>query len=403
MRRILILALVLSPFLSFCQVGYIGTFNNGPNMTTDRYVMGSGPTIPLCYGIEQVRDSSWIKFKSKQVIIPYLSNGTGSPNYIYTDVSGTLINASPSWYTQTQSDGRYLQSFTELDPVFSASFAHGITNSNISQWTNNANYLTSFTETDPLFATKFAAQNTSGLSEGSNLYYTATRFNSAFSGKATTDLAEGTNLYYTSTRWNTAFGAASTSGLSEGTNLYYTQTRFNTAFGAKTTDGLGEGTVNVYYTNTRARASIVFTTTGTGASSYNTTTGALNIPTPPTPNTVTINSGITRPVNSTTYTVSTTNNARVYYTIDISCTASIGSASTGDVLLQYSTNGGSTYVSVGELKNSNTVTLAIVLNSVTVQRGVIAAEIPANALCRLVSTVAGTTTITYITGQETTY
>jgi len=40
-----------------------------------------------------------------------------------------------------------------------------------------------------------------------------------------------------------------------------------------------EGT-NQYFTNTRARSSISITTTGTGASTYNSTTGVLNIPTP---------------------------------------------------------------------------------------------------------------------------
>lgn len=41
---------------------------------------------------------------------------------------------------------------------------------------------------------------TSEISEGTNLYYTAARFNTAFSGKSTTDLTEGTNLYYTNSR-----------------------------------------------------------------------------------------------------------------------------------------------------------------------------------------------------------
>lgn len=45
---------------------------------------------------------------------------------------------------------------------------------------------------------------TSNISEGSNLYYTAARFNSAFSAKSTTDLAEGTNLYFTTARAKTA-------------------------------------------------------------------------------------------------------------------------------------------------------------------------------------------------------
>jgi len=43
--------------------------------------------------------------------------------------------------------------------------------------------------------------NTDQVTEGStNLYYTASRFNTAFAAKSTTDLAEGTNLYYTEGR-----------------------------------------------------------------------------------------------------------------------------------------------------------------------------------------------------------
>lgn len=65
---------------------------------------------------------------------------------------------------------------------------------------NPSGYISSFTETDPLFDTKFAGKTTTGLAEGTNLYYTATRFNTAFSGKSTTDLTEGTNLYFTQGR-----------------------------------------------------------------------------------------------------------------------------------------------------------------------------------------------------------
>lgn len=53
----------------------------------------------------------------------------------------------------------------------------------------------------------------------------------------------------------------------------------NSGFLSGTTDSLLEGTTNLYYTNTRARAAISLTTTGTsGAATYNSTTGALNIP-----------------------------------------------------------------------------------------------------------------------------
>lgn len=41
---------------------------------------------------------------------------------------------------------------------------------------------------------------TTEINEGTNLYYTAARFNSAFSSKSTSDLSEGTNLYFTNAR-----------------------------------------------------------------------------------------------------------------------------------------------------------------------------------------------------------
>lgn len=47
-----------------------------------------------------------------------------------------------------------------------------------------------------------------------------------------------------------------------------------------TTTNISEGT-NLYFTVARARTSISLTTTGTGGATYNSTTGVLNIPTPP--------------------------------------------------------------------------------------------------------------------------
>lgn len=114
----------------------------------------------------------------------------------------------------------------------------------------------------------------------------------------------------------------------------------------------------------------------------------------------TINSGVTRPINSTTYTISTTKDAEVSYNISISCTATIGGSGSGSVALQYSTNGGSTYTTAATISNSNTITLAIVLNSVQIQQVTLTGFIPANALVKMVPTVVGTTSITYVTGQE---
>lgn len=116
----------------------------------------------------------------------------------------------------------------------------------------------------------------------------------------------------------------------------------------------------------------------------------------------TVVSAVTRPINSTTFTVSSTKQSYVAYNVTIACTATIGSAATGSVALQYSTNSGSTWITVATVSNSNTVTLAIVLNSVQVSGLQLSGYIPANALCRMVGTSSGAnTTITYLTGQET--
>lgn len=108
-----------------------------------------------------------------------------------------------------------------------------------------------------------------------------------------------------------------------------------------------------------------------------------------------------RAINSNTFQVSATKNSYVFYTIRINCTATIGGASSGTVALQYSSNGGSTWIDVGQMENSNIVTLAIVLNSNTTQTCQISGIIPAGAIVRMNQTTSGTTVITYVRGNET--
>jgi len=88
------------------------------------------------------------------------------------------------------------------------------------------------------------AQNTSNITEGTNLYFTNARARSAISATGslsynsttgvmsftmpaqnTSNITEGSNLYYTNARADARIAAASTSDLSEGTNLYYTDAR----------------------------------------------------------------------------------------------------------------------------------------------------------------------------------
>jgi len=108
---------------------------------------------------------------------------------------------------------------------------------------------------------------------------------------------------------------------------------------------------------------------------------------------------VTRPINSATWTISSTKSASVAYYIRITATATIGGAQSGIVELQYSLNGGSTWSACGMAQSSNTVSLAVVLNSSIIQSSPIVATIPSGALCRMVST--GSATMAYIYGFET--
>ena len=148
-----------------------------------------------------------------------------------------------------------------------------------------------------------SSKSTSDLSEGTNLYYTDSRFDTRLGTKSTSDLSEGSNLYHTTERVQdvvagqfvtngshtgisfvyddagdgaidatVSLSSFSTSDLSEGTNLYYTDSRFDTRLGTKSTSNLSEGS-NLYYTDARARASISEDSTQL---SYNSTTGVLS-------------------------------------------------------------------------------------------------------------------------------
>ena len=116
----------------------------------------------------------------------------------------------------------------------------------------------------------------------------------ATNGDYNTDqVTEGTsNLYFTNARSRSSItltttgtsGAAtynSTTGVLNIPSYVGGVTSVNTLTGAVvlTTDNIGEGTTNLYYTNTRARGSISLTTTGTsGAATYDSSTGILNVP-----------------------------------------------------------------------------------------------------------------------------
>jgi len=113
------------------------------------------------------------------------------------------------------------------------------------------------------------ASSTTNLAEGTNLYFTNTRVytkaKAAFKAGSNTSITFDDALQTITIASqgnvqsvNTKTGAVvlTTTDISEGTNLYYTQTRFNSAFTAKSTSDLTEGT-NEYFTAARVRAVVL--------------------------------------------------------------------------------------------------------------------------------------------------
>lgn len=114
----------------------------------------------------------------------------------------------------------------------------------------------------------------------------------------------------------------------------------------------------------------------------------------------TINSAVARTLNSN-FTISTTKQAIVIYTVTCSATNPLlAGSSTATAFLEYSINSGSSWVSVSNAGNSNGVGLAVAVALTNGQTGVLVGSIPSNALVRIRSTVTGTATLTYVTGQE---
>lgn len=102
--------------------------------------------------------------------------------------------------------------------------------------------------------------------------------------------------------------------------------------------------------------------------------------------------------SNNTFTISSTNNARVYYTVNFSI-ALIAAASNGFVALDYSTNAGSTWVNAADVSQVYSVAVSLTNNVDNVLSG----EIPAGALVRIYRSSNTNTTISLGRQEEVTY
>lgn len=199
----------------------------------------------------------------------------------------------------------------------------------------------------------------------------------------------------------------------------------------------GNVTTALGFTPSRA---ITLTTTGSGAATFNSGTGALNIPTPSASGTVTsvgissttltvsgspvtssgsitvnlptetINDAPGRTLvtstSATGYQISSTKSALACYEGSISTTSTIGGPSSGTVVLETATTNSTTpgdWTVRAQQTYSNTITLAVVLNQVQGNNWAFCRKIAAGLYVRLRSSVTGTASVTLNTTQNESY
>lgn len=111
----------------------------------------------------------------------------------------------------------------------------------------------------------------------------------------------------------------------------------------------------------------------------------------------------TRTLNSN-FTVSSTKVSFVSYTVTCSVTNPLlVGTSSATAFLEYSTNGGSTWLLPSQTGNSSGVGITVTVQLTNGQTGIVSGMIPVNALVRIRTATSGTASVTYVTGQETLY
>lgn len=369
---------------------------------TDTAVIGApvtGGKLMTSYNVSQSISSLQTSVNSR---VP--SSRAITINGVAQDMSSNRTwSVGDVFTTGSYSDPSFINtlSFSKLTGV--PSFLTGITSSMVAVAQGYTSY--NGTANPNGYVNSLSSFSTSNLAEGTNLYWTSGRFTTAFGTKSTTDLSEGANLYWTSTRFNTAFSSKTTTDLTEGSNLYWTTARFNSSLAAKSTSDLSEGS-NKYYLDSRARLALSLSTTGTsGTATYNSTTGALNIPTysafnPSIPTSIAAGG---RTIG-TAYQVSSTNASYISVSISIACNLTLTSGSDGTATLEYSANGTTGWAYAGSVRSSNLGTLLAGINTTQMGGGQLSTYLPAGYYWHVVTTNnTATPTYTFLGGSYITY
>jgi len=106
---------------------------------------------------------------------------------------------------------------------------------------------------------------------------------------------------------------------------------------------------------------------------------------------------------ATGFQISTGRDARVNYSLSLSTTATIGGASSATVVLEIAPTNSATagdWVEIARVNNGQTISLAVVLQSVQTSAGVLSGTVPAGYYAKLRTITSGTASATYQSGQE---
>jgi len=112
------------------------------------------------------------------------------------------------------------------------------------------------------------------------------------------------------------------------------------------------------------------------------------------------NNNVSRSLNSN-YTISSTRDCIATYSISLSCTNPLlAGSSSANAFLEYSTDGGTNWITVSNVVNSSSVALAVTIALTQPNTFILSGIIPANGLVRLRTTTSGTASVSYSRGQE---
>ena len=158
-----------------------GRANDVPNLSSGEVFIGNGSGYDKrALDTDDVSEATNLYYTDARARAAISASGSLS----YDSNTGVISYTQPTNVSAFTNDAGYLTSYTETDPIYTASSWYTTTN-------NALNWDTAYGWGDHSivgYLTDLSAQTTSNLSEGSNLYFTDARAISAVENEATLDL-----------------------------------------------------------------------------------------------------------------------------------------------------------------------------------------------------------------------